>query len=519
LSVENLLKDGKQQTVLTLLSVDGKKLHESFFSGVFKHLVIKDITLSLVTQKEKIIVNAKLQKMKDGVFTVIHSLEDVEEFTRSKNYWTSEATYKKDLIKTDFIDGKTLVLYQSNEGIKDPQYSRDKNLNPSYIAVVMDKETSKMSKLGGANRTVLDFAQSSTKTYVIQIGKGQSVLVSRSLDFEDETKEYLRVDNNPFKVKVQDVSCDESGCSLSGVSSTSAFVARFDKNGKAEGVKKYTKEKLYESDVKQKWAVARSRTRDLVTGWTQSLNENSKTVEEKGEFHFITKPRDMNGLKKGGFAVVGKYNDLPCIELLDKDGKIRKHKTFQFEYLNGHINTVKELVNGNILVVGHLYEEYNYWKTFSALLDADANPIWSRIYDDYDSMRDIELEEDGFLSVVSSSKIVKFSYTDGEVLKTYNIGKGLEQIAINSNGRIVGIGVLEKGEKKNKTVSPLLYCLNSDRTRVQVVLSGGKKDKISTISSLGKNIFVSYEYGTDGSAYGNTIFAKVDENCQIGKVK
>ena len=166
-------------------------------------------------------------------------------------------------------------------------------------------------------------------------------------------------------------------------------------------------------------------------------------------------------LKNNGYAVVGKTNQMPSVEIYDDSGKQLAAKAYDFGYLRGHISNVLELESGDLLIVGRLYESLNVRKSFSALLNANGNPKWSRIYHDFGYLDHPSLVDKKSFLALAYYTPTKFSLTDGAIEERYKEAPYAQEMLVGKAGRLYLIG--NKTIREDQKYEPVIYCYSDDK--------------------------------------------------------
>jgi len=276
--------------------------------------------------------------------------------------------------------------------------------------------------------------------------------------------------------------------------------------------------------------ITQTKDANYVISQTLTTSTIQKLTRDYGEygFHYIKKKEDKSisdmkhvvktlHVENNHTIIVGQNNKLPSLEIFDATKKKVIDKSYKFSFLRGHITGVKKLKNKDILIVGRLYEKYNYKKVFTARLDAKGIPKWSRIYDKFRFIDNILLEGDTFISLADDEP-VKFSLSDGEVQTSYKELEDSRAITTMSSGLLFAIAnkKSKKSSYSKKIYQPFVYCYSKDRksyTKTRVSEEGSylddiytKDDKVYAILNLPKE---------QTTANTNQIIINIDKKCQI----
>lgn len=211
---------------------------------------------------------------------------------------------------------------------------------------------------------------------------------------------------------------------------------------------------------KAKYFVVKLESDFAKTGY-HYIKEQDMTKQEFPYKSSLDTIKQALKLKNNGYAVVGKINQMPALELYDATGKQLAAKAYDFGYLRGHISNVVELESGDLLIVGRLYERKNVRKSFSALLDAKGDPKWSRIYHDFGYLDHPSIVNNKSFLALAYYTPTKFSLADGAIEKRYKEAPYAQEMLVSDTGRLYLIG--NKTIREDKKYEPVIYCYDSDK--------------------------------------------------------
>lgn len=277
--------------------------------------------------------------------------------------------------------------------------------------------------------------------------------------------------------------------------------------------------------------ITQTKNANYIIAQTLSSSKIKKLTLDYGEFgyHYIKQSKEENSissmkhitseikLKNGNSIVVGQNDLKPTLEIFDTTGKKLLGKSYQFSYMNGHITTVKELGNNDIVIVGRIYQKDNFRKVFAALLNEKGEPKWSRIYDDYSYIDNIELSKDNSFVSLANYSPLKLSLKDGSVLKKYKEIIGADNITMTPSGYIYAVG---KEKPKRYTSSdvylPIIYCYSKNAESLKKSIVGDEEYSISNIYSEGEDVYAEFEFlKTEGSLSSNKIITRITKECKL----
>jgi hypothetical protein len=214
------------------------------------------------------------------------------------------------------------------------------------------------------------------------------------------------------------------------------------------------------------------------------------------------------------FYAYGIYEKKAAFEKMTTEGEMLSHYDLDFGFADSRIYDMQILTNGNLLIVGHLYQEYNYLRTFATLLDANGNQIWSRIYKDMKSLKSTLLASDDseFLAIVDGKQIAKFSLEDGSLIDRLHDAEGITNLYQSPNGDIVGVGDEKIDSVAYIDWQPVLYCISKDASDIRKSRVSDTGDDIRAISSWNGGLVAAVSRGKHSSAQTNLMLARIDTN-------
>lgn len=276
--------------------------------------------------------------------------------------------------------------------------------------------------------------------------------------------------------------------------------------------------------------ITQTKNANYIIVQTLTSSKIKKLNLDYGEFgfHYIKESKEKSvssmkhitsevKLKNGNSLVVGQNDLKPTLEIFDTTGKKLLGKSYQFSYMNGHITAVKELENGDIVIIGRIYQNYNYRKVFTALLNQKGEPKWSRVYDDYRYIDNIELSQDNSFISLADYFPIKISLKDGVILKKYKEIENADGITMTPSGYIYAVGNEKvKRYSSSKIYIPIIYCYTKDAESVKKSVVGEEGSYISNISSDGEDVYAEFEFPeNEGSLSSNKIITRITNECKL----
>ncbi|RTE66763.1 hypothetical protein EH243_03920 [Amphritea opalescens] len=520
LLAQNRFIDGRQKTRLTLFNEKGEQLEQVDVLGTFESLIMQSKSYALTTQRTTALYGTALQPIGDitsqpEAFIPAVPLKDVgrRSFHRHFAY---------DIQKQDYYPDRTLVLFRPKT-----QYSSSKpeRMVSRYLASILSRtgELAKTSLIGGGNLTPLDYAVSDNHAYIILANAVHVGIEKRSADFEIESRHYLTFDDSPFSTTINSMSCDTTGCTLLGNSNNKLALLRTIPGSRQQTLTITDIRYDYsdnDSDDKPGWLVNRDNEQDFISGVEQLRFEQAQPVA-KGHAILLDRTLDLVSGANGNIYAIGNHNNDAAYEVLNNKGDLLGHYEMNFGYARSRINKLQPLADGRLLIIGHLYQHFNFFRTYAALLTPQGEPIWSRVYQQMDSMNGLLIDEANhlFYSIDGAHSIAKLSLEDGTIMQQLTTPEGLTQLYRTSQGRIVGFGekTLNYGSgRQDKTTQPFLYCLAPDETTFSTKMVGEPGDNLLSAEPWEDGLVAAYIKDNEGSVSSNAIFARINaETCQI----
>ncbi len=520
LLVQNRFLDGRRKTRLSLFSDAGELLQHADVSGVFEAFVMQRDGYALTTSRSNLFFDKALKPLGDIVSNpaAFHPAVPIE----TAKVHSRHRYFAKDIQKQDFYADRSLILYRPE--VKYSSYDPPR-LMSRYLALIVSKdgEVSETSLVGGGELTPLDFALSDSHAYIILTGAEQPVIQKRSRDFEIKTFRYLTLDESPFSTTIDSMSCDASGCSLLGRADKKLALIRTVPGTHQQTLTttevnyKFSRE---DSDEELDWQVARDGEQDFVSGSLQMRFKNAQPVA-KGDAILLHRTLGLVSGQGGILYAFGSHDGDAAYEALDAEGNLLGHYELDFGYADSRIHEMQQLQDGRLLVIGHIYQYYHFFRTYAALLTPQGEPIWSRVYHDMDSMYGLLTDQENnlFYTIDGAESVAKLSLDDGSQVKQLRTVKGLNRLLRTSEGRIVGIGEdeLKYDTGKDDTIKQLfLYCLAADEATFSASIIGEPGDEIVAAAPWEDGLVAAYVKDANGSAHSNAVLARIDANsCQI----
>jgi len=219
-------------------------------------------------------------------------------------------------------------------------------------------------------------------------------------------------------------------------------------------------------------------------------------------------------LKNGNIVIVGKNNNLPTLEIYNKNKKKIVDKSYKFSYMRGHINNIEELENSDLLVVGRIYQNYNFKKVFVALLDSKATPKWSRIYHEVKYIDNIAIDSNSSFITLMDYNPVSVSLKDGHIIKKYKEIEDADELAISKSGQITVLA--NKKTKRKRVYKPSIYCFDKNSDTMKKNIVGSEGEFIKNIYTNNKGVFAKLKLQEGhGSMKSDTILTKITDSCEL----
>nr|WP_320136869.1 hypothetical protein [uncultured Amphritea sp.] len=520
LLAQNRFIDGRQKTRLTLFNENGERLEQVDILGTFESLIIQSQSYALTTQRATALYDTRLQPIGDITSQPEAFIPAVPMETVGHRSFHRYFAY--DFQKQDYYPDRTLVLFRP-----ETQYSssKPKRMVSRYLASILNRtgEIAKTSLIGGGNQTPLDYALSDNHAYIILANADDVRIEKRSADFEIESRHYLTLDDSPFSTTLNSMSCDTTGCTLLGNSNNKLALLRTIPGSRQQTLTiTNIRYDSFDNDLDDEpgWLVNRDNEQDFISGFQQLRFEQAQPVA-KGHAILLDRTLDLVSGANGNIYAIGNHNNDAAYEVLNDKGDLLGHYEMNFGYARSRINKLQPLADGRLLVIGHLYQHFNFFRTYAALLTPQGEPIWSRVYHHMDSMNGLLIDEANnlFYSIDGAHSIAKLSLEDGSIMQQLTTPEGLTQLYRTSQGRIVGFGEkeLSYGSGRNdKAIQHFLYCLSPDETTFNAEIIGEPDDSLLSAEPWEDGLVVAYIKDNEGSVNSNAMLARINaETCQI----
>ena len=365
--------------------------------------------------------------------------------------------------------------------------------------------------------TPLDFTLSKTHAYIILTLPGRVVIQKRSADFKVKSYRYVDFGETPLRGNVDSMACNASGCTLVGEAGGKLALMHL-VPGRRKAALTITRIR-YLADIVDPtpflpWRVVRDGDRDFVSGWTQLLFKKGEPVA-KGRVNLLDHTLGLVPGKAGVAYAFGINDGNAAYEKLDAKGTLLGDHEFDFGYANSRINALRRLPDGRILIIGHAYQYYHFFRTFAALLTPEGKPIWSRTYNNMDSMYGLVADPGHarFYTIDGGNMMAEISLKDGKVITRVETVRGLKRLFRTAGGQIVGIGKEKRsyGEgDADKTTQPVVFCLQRNGDSFKAGNLGSPGGRIAAAALWKKGVVVAYISDKEGSARSDALLGRID---------
>jgi hypothetical protein len=518
LLAQNRFIDGRRITRLSLFNPDGLLIKQYDAYGVFEKIVLQSEGYALVTNRTNVFLDLSLNPI-GNLLDHEEAFHPVVPSKTIKSKALHRSSYLDDIRKEDFYSDRTLILYNPTYGQTSPEKDPQERSDSTQIASVLSKdgEISFSSMLSGGYTSALDYTYNDKHAYILLANQDHVVIQRRSADFKVEAGHYIEFDRSSGRKTLDDMECDETGCSIVGkfMKNRPALVRTIPgmKTQSLISVRSIFHTSSDQHGRRQRWHVLRNGESDLIVGNKEILFAEGK-ASMSGDTVLLDFTEGITEAVSGIFYAYGIYEKKAAFEKLTTDGELLVHYDLDFGFADSRINDMQILTNGNLLIVGHLYQEYDYFRTFAALLDGDGNQIWSRIYQDMESLKStlLESEESQFLAVVDGKHIAKFSLEDGALIDRLHDAEGITNLYRSPNGDIVGMGNEKIDSEAYIDWQPVLYCISKDAPDIRKSRVSDTGDIIRAISSWNGGLVAAVSRGKHSSTQTNLMLARIDTN-------